>query len=62
MRLFNSFQMVAGFAAMPFGLAWVQSQTFTGSGIAFWVGAVVYLVSFFLMVAAVRMGIDKWDF
>jgi hypothetical protein len=62
MKTFNSFQMVAGFAALPFGLAWVKSQAFTGSGIAFWVGCVIYLISFFGMVAAVRIGVDKWDF
>lgn len=62
MKTFNSFQMVAAFAALPFGLAWVKTQTFTGSGIAFWVGVLIYVVSFIMMVAAVRLGVDKWDF
>jgi len=53
MKAFNSFQMVSMFAILPFVLSWVSDQSFKGSGIAFWVGAVVYFVSFWLMVGAV---------
>ena len=52
-KAFNSFQMVAGFAIIPFILSWVADQTFRGAGIAFWVGCVVYFVSFLLMLGAV---------
>jgi hypothetical protein len=62
MKLFNSFQAVSFFAAAPFGLSWLQTQQFAGSTIGFWVGCVIYFVSFIAMIASVRAGIDKLDF
>jgi hypothetical protein len=59
MKAFNSFQMVTGFALTPFGIAWVSEQTFRGSSIAFWVGCVVYLISFLMMVGAVYSALDE---
>ena len=61
MKLFNSFQSVAFFAAAPFGLSWVSEQQFRGAGIAFWVGCAMYLIAFGLNVAAVRVAMDKID-
>jgi hypothetical protein len=61
MKLFNAFQSVSFFAAAPFGLSWLSEQSFRGSGIAFWVGVLVYFVAFCLNVAAVRVAIDELD-
>ena len=61
MKTFNAFQMVAGFAALPFGLSWVQTQTFPGQSIAFWIGGLIYIICFAMMIRAVRIGIDKWN-
>lgn len=61
MKLINSFQSVAFFAAAPFGLSWLSEQSFRGAGIAFYVGCVAYIVAFGLNVAAVRTAIDKID-
>jgi drug/metabolite transporter (DMT)-like permease len=61
MKSFNAFQMTAFFALAPFALSWVHDASFRGASIAFWVGCVIYFVSFWMMVGAVRLGIDKWD-
>jgi hypothetical protein len=61
MKLFNAFQSVAFFAAAPFGIAWVSEQTFKGAGVAFWVACLIYIVSFCLNVAAVRVALDRID-
>ena len=58
MKTFNAFQMVCLFAIIPFVLSWLSIQTFAGAGIAWWVGCSIYTVSFFLMTAAVRVGIE----
>lgn len=59
MRVFNSFQVVTFFAALQYGLSWVAGQTFTGSSIALWGGAVLYLAAFAFMVNAVHEAFDK---
>jgi len=61
MKLFNAFQSVSFFAAVPFGLSWLADQSFRGAGIGFWVGCVIYLVAFCWNVAAVRYSIDEID-
>lgn len=61
MKMLNSFQSVAFFAACPFGISWLNEQSFKGAGIAFWLGCIIYIVSFLLMIAAVRMAIDRVD-
>ena len=61
MKTFNAFQMTVFFALLPFGLSWLYEATFKGAGVAFWVGCVVYFVCFLMMTAAVRAGIDDWD-
>jgi hypothetical protein len=58
MKTFNSFQAVSFFAAAPFGLAWLQSQQFTGANIGFWVGCVIYVIAFVAMIAAVRVAVE----
>ena len=61
MRVFNAFQAVAMFAATPFGLAWLDQQTFRGASIGFWVGVVIYIIAFILNVTAVSIAIEKTD-
>lgn len=50
MLLFNAFQIVCLFAAMPFIVAWLRSATFSGAFAASWIAVVVYAVMFCLMV------------
>jgi uncharacterized membrane protein len=54
MKAFNAFQLVACFAAAPFGIQWLSTATFTGAPAAFWVGIVVYVVGFFGMCVCVH--------
>lgn len=44
MRLFNSFQFVAIFAAMPFLVAYLFDATFRFAGAAFWAALAVYVI------------------
>lgn len=58
MRLFNAFQCVSFFVAAPFGLSWLNEQTFKGADVGFWAGACVYVVGFCFMVGAVYSATD----
>lgn len=60
MRLFNSFQIVAGFVAIPFGIAWLQDQTFMGQVPAFYASVVLYILAFFAMIASVYSSLGKF--
>lgn len=60
MRVFNSFQIVAGLMLSPFGVAWLSDQTFKGAGVAFWVAIILTLAMFIMTWMAVFAGISKW--
>lgn len=59
MRLFNSIQVTAIFAAMPFLIHWLHKAAFTGAGAAFWVSIVAYVVLFWLVVGCVYTATEK---
>lgn len=59
LRIFNAFQAVSMFAAMPFGLSWVSAQDFKGASIAFWVGVIIYIIAFLMNVGAVLNTFEK---
>lgn len=59
MKLFNSFQVTAAFAAWPFGIAWLQDASFRGSQAAFYAACALYVVAFGAMVVCVRNNIDE---
>ena len=61
MRLFNSLQIVALYAAGPSIIGWLFTDPFKYSNILCWVGVVVYLIMTWLMVAAVFTASEKWD-
>lgn len=60
MRLFNSFQIVSGFVAIPFGIAWLQDQTFMGQVPAFYASCALYVVAFGCMVGSVYSSLGKF--
>lgn len=61
-KVFNAFQLVSFFAAAPFGISWLSEQTFRGSGIAFWVSVIIYVIMFILNIVSVTIAMDenKW--
>ena len=59
MRVFNAFQLVGLFSAMPFIVAWLNKASFSFAGIAFWTAVVVYVVAFGFMVASVTHAMRK---
>jgi hypothetical protein len=62
LRAFNSFQMVAMFAAFPFGISWLSDQTFRFATTGVWVACLIYMVTFIVMCVSVFHGLDpkKW--
>ena len=61
MKLFNSFQLVAAFVAMPFLIMWLQDATFRGAAAAFYAAAALYVVAFASMVGSVWHLLETWD-
>ncbi|QDT54644.1 hypothetical protein Pan44_26790 [Caulifigura coniformis] len=57
--VFNSFQAVALFSAMPFLIGWLSQQTFPGCKVAGFVATIVYIISFVLLVACVARSLDR---
>lgn len=58
MKLFNAFQLVAVFVALPYLMGWLQDATFRGSAAAFYATAALYVVAFACMVACVWRSLD----
>lgn len=50
MRLFNSIQAVAMYAAGPFIISWLKHENFQGHDIASFVAFMMYLIGSFAMV------------
>lgn len=61
MRLFNAFQIVAAFAAAPFGIAYLYDATFRGAGVAFWSSTCFYAVFVGFLTAALYTAIEQWE-
>lgn len=61
MKLFNAFQIVGLFCAMPFLLFWLDSAGFSGHMAAFYAGCAFYLILFGVMVAALYTAFCSWD-
>lgn len=59
LRLFNSFQIVAFFAAAPYGISWLSSASFPASGVAFWMSLGAYAIYFAMMIAAVFAALEE---
>jgi len=61
-RVFNAFQLVTLFAALPFGIGWLHSDPFPYSTAAFYTAICVYLILFWVQVAALACFVDtnKW--
>lgn len=59
MRIFNAFQMVSLFVAMPFLANWLHSGPFQGAIIAFYAVCALYVVMFGFAVGAVYEFIGK---
>lgn len=57
-KVFNSFQITALFAAMPFLVGWLWTATFSGAAALTWVAIVAYVVFFVLMCGAVLHAVD----
>ena len=68
MKLFNAFQVVAGFVAWPYLIAWLGQAEFRGAPAAFYSAAVLYIIAFGLMVGSVRFSmtssakLQNWPF
>lgn len=45
MRLFNSFQLVAVFAVLPFVVSWLSESTMKYANAAFWAVLIVYVLA-----------------
>ena len=61
MRVFNAFQLVIGYALAPFGISWLSEQVFRGSGIAFGVAIVGYIIYTGILSVIVATGMRGWD-
>lgn len=61
MRLFNSIQSVAIFAALPFVISWLTDAEFRGAGAGWWVAVVAYFIGFVAMTACVYSNDELWD-
>lgn len=59
MRQFNSFQIVALFAGMPFLVGWLSEASFPWAVAAFWGASVGYLVLFGFLWHLVYEGVGK---
>jgi len=60
MKLFNAFQCVVLYAALPFIISWLDGAEFRWAGAAFWSAIVVYVISSFCMVASVYHSFEEW--
>ena len=61
MKLFNAFQCVIMYAALPFVIGWLDGAGFRGAGAAFYAAIGVYVISSGCMVAAVYHSFKDWD-
>lgn len=59
MHVFNAFQIVAFFAAMPFLIGWLNADPFPFSIAAFWLAIVVYLVLFGILIGSTAAAIKR---
>jgi hypothetical protein len=58
-RIFNAFQIVVSFAALPYLISWLSTADFTGSRAAFYTACVIYLAASWFMVYAVYESIEN---
>lgn len=61
MKLFNAFQLVIMYAALPFVISWLDGQSFRGSGAALWAAIAVYVIATGCMIASVYHSFKEWD-
>lgn len=61
MRIFNAFQIVALFVALPFLVSWESRAAFPGHEVAMYATCAFYLVVFGVMVASVYSFLSDWD-
>lgn len=61
MKLFNSFQLVIMYAALPFVISWLDGAGFRWAGAAFWSTIVIYIVASGFMVGAVYKAFEDWN-
>lgn len=61
MKAFNAVQLVLAFVAFPFGIAWLQSQEFTGSTAALYLACIFYIVFVVMICRCVYIGIEEFD-
>lgn len=59
MRVFNAFQVVVLFIAMPWIIGWLKTASFTCSEAVFYVACAVYVIGFVMMVACVSEAMEK---
>ena len=58
-RIFNAFQIITFFAALPFLIGWLYTEPFTYSVAAFWTAIVVYVVTFGMLVGVLSDALYK---
>lgn len=58
LMVFNAFQIVAGFVAWPFLIAWLSTAEFKGSTPALIAACALYVVAFWMMTAMVADTLD----
>ncbi len=59
-RIFNAFQLVCLFTAMPYLIQWLTTEPFAYSGAAYWLAMCVYVVMFFANIACVCSGMEDF--
>ena len=60
-RVFNAFQLVTLFAALPFGIGWLHGNPFPYSTAAFYTAIAVYLILFVTNIAAVTNFVERTE-
>lgn len=60
-RVFNAFQMICVFAALPFVISWLSTNPFPYAQAAFWSAIGVYGVMGIGLTAATASAIKNWD-
>lgn len=61
MKVFNAFQLMCLFVAMPFVITWLHTQNFYACGAAFWTCIIIYVVMFCVLVASLADTMKKWE-
>ncbi len=59
LKVFNAFQMVTLFAAMPHIIGWLKTEPFTYSTGAFWAAIAVYVVMFLMGIGVAMNSMDE---